>query len=102
MNGYTGDPGDLALPEKYFRELQKISAYRSRVHALLFLDSYEDECVELEQRVAALGQAFKDARENPRLHYVLEVTLAVCNYLNGEGSRGGASGFKLDSFERIE
>lgn len=33
---------------------------------------------------------------------MLATTLAVANYLNGEGHRGGAWGFKLDSIERIE
>jgi hypothetical protein len=33
---------------------------------------------------------------------VLEVSLAVGNYLNGTGLKGGAWGFKLDTLERLE
>jgi hypothetical protein len=39
---------------------------------------------------------------NYRFHYVLEVSLAVGNYLNGSSVKGGAWGFRLDSLERLE
>lgn len=36
------------------------------------------------------------------MHHILEVSLAVGNYLNGTSFKGGAWGFKLDSLERLE
>jgi len=39
---------------------------------------------------------------NYRFHRLLEVSLAVGNYLNGTGIKGGAWGFKLESLERME
>ncbi len=41
-------------------------------------------------------------RESKRFHTILEITLALTNYLNGEGPKGGASGIKLDTIQKIE
>lgn len=42
-----------------------------------------------------LQGAFTALKDNYRLQYVLEVCLALGNYLNGTGLKGGAWGFKL-------
>ncbi len=44
-----------------------------------------------------LTKAYESILENKRLHYFLEVSLAIVNYLNGNGPRGGAWGFRLDT-----
>ena len=49
-----------------------------------------------------MTKSFSILKDSERFHHILEVTLAVGNYLNGTGPRGGAWGFRLDSFERIE
>lgn len=36
------------------------------------------------------------------MHHILEVALAVGNYLNGTGIKGGAWGFRLDSLENMQ
>ena len=41
-------------------------------------------------------------RENSRLHHILETALALGNYLNGTGIKGGAWGFRLDSIENMQ
>jgi hypothetical protein len=49
-----------------------------------------------------LTGAFQSLKENYRLHHVLEVALAVGNYLNGTGIKGGAWGFRLDTLENMQ
>lgn len=49
-----------------------------------------------------LTTAFVSLKENYRLHHVLEVALAISNYLNGTSIKGGAWGFKLDTLDRFE
>jgi cytokinesis protein len=49
-----------------------------------------------------LLDGFNSLQNNYRFHHILEVTLAVGNYLNGTSLKGGAWGFKLDSLERLE
>jgi hypothetical protein len=49
-----------------------------------------------------LTTAFKSLKANYILHHVLTVALAVGNYLNGTGIKGGAWGFRLDSLESMQ
>lgn len=49
-----------------------------------------------------LISGFNSLRNNERLHHLLEIALAVGNYLNGTSFKGGAWGFRIDSIERME
>lgn len=57
---------------------------------------------DLQKKVENLTTAFTSLKGEYRLHYILEVALAMGNYLNGSGIKGGAWGFKLDTLERLE
>jgi hypothetical protein len=57
----------------------------------------EELYFDLQKKIEDLTTAFDSLRANYRLHHVLEVSLAVGNYLNGQGLKGGAWGFKLDT-----
>lgn len=57
---------------------------------------------DLQAKIQNLTNAFSSLKTNYRLHYVLEVALAVGNYLNGTGIKGGAWGFRLDTLENMQ
>lgn len=57
---------------------------------------------ELQNNIENLIIAFDSLKANYRFHYVLEAALAIGNYLNGTGLKGGAWGFRLDTLERME
>lgn len=97
IKNYTGDFEELAAPEKFVSELIKVPDFRNRLKSLMFLANYEETLYELNQKISDLSKGFSSVYENERLHHILEVTLAVSNYLNGTGPRGGAWGIKLDS-----
>lgn len=52
---------------------------------------------DIQSRIENITTGFSSLKSNYRLHYVLEVALAVGNYLNGTGLKGGAWGFRLDT-----
>ena len=49
-----------------------------------------------------LANGFKEIKTSKKLRKLLELILALGNYINGEGKRGGTWGFKLDTFDKIE
>jgi hypothetical protein len=102
VKGYSGDIEELAVAERFIKELIKIPDFKNRLKGLLFKDSYEEVLYELDRKVTEMTKSFTNLYDNERFHHILEVTLAVSNYLNGTGPRGGAWGFKLESMERIE
>ena len=40
-------------------------------------------------------------RNDQSLKVIIEYTLGIGNYLNGQSARGGAYGFKFDTIEKI-
>ena len=71
--------------------------YASRVKALIFANIKEEIYFDIQTKIDSLTTAFESLKDNYRLHHVLTVALAVGNYLNGQGIKGGAWGFRLDS-----
>lgn len=64
---------------------------------MIFASHKDDTYFETEQKIQQLVDGFGSLQNNYRLHHLLEVALAVGNYLNGTTLKGGAWGFKLDS-----
>lgn len=69
---------------------------------MIFASIKDDLYFEIEQKIQQLLDGFTSLLGNYRFHHVLEVTLAVGNYLNGTSLKGGAWGFKIESIERLE
>ena len=49
-----------------------------------------------------VSRACREIKTSKNLRKALEVILAIGNYMNGEGKRGGVWGFKLDTFEKLK
>lgn len=69
---------------------------------MIFASHKDETYYEIEQNLDILTKAFESLEQDYHLHHLLEVSLAVGNYLNGTSLKGGAWGFKLDSLERME
>ena len=102
VKSFDGDVADLGKPERFIREISSVPEYAHRIKALLFTNIKDEMYFELQQKIEQLTTAFDSLKANYRLHHVLEVALAVGNYLNGQGIKGGAWGFKLETLERME
>jgi hypothetical protein len=55
----------------------------------------------LEQDVDAVLAACDEVKKSTKFKKVLEVVLALGNYLNGGSFRGAAYGFKLDALNKL-
>lgn len=102
IKGYTGSVDDLAPPERFVTELIKIPDFGNRLKGLLFRENYGEMVYDLNSKITDMTKAFNYVVDSERFHHILEVALAVSNYLNGTGPRGGAWGIKLETVQRIE
>ena len=98
---YEGD-GELGRPEKFLQEMIAVPEYSSRIKALIFSNIKEETYYDIQDKVEKLTESFNTLKEDFRLHHILKVALAVGNYLNGTGVKGGAWGFRLDSLENMQ
>jgi hypothetical protein len=101
ISAYDGDIDDLGRPERFLKELISVPEYSNRIKSLHFNAIREELYFDLQKSIEDLTIAFESLKSNYRLHHILEIALAIGNYLNGTGIKGGAWGFKLDTLERL-
>jgi hypothetical protein len=53
------------------------------------------------QEIDAVLAGCNEVKQSPKFKKVLEVVLALGNYLNGGSFRGAAYGFKLDALNKL-
>lgn len=71
-------------------------AFDSRLKAFKFSKTYKELSSELNENLEKFNYLYKYLRESPKMTIVMKYLLAIGNYMNGTGFRGGAFGFKLD------
>lgn len=101
VSAYEGDRSKLDLPEQFVLEIKNVSGFRIRLEAMQFYLTYKELVEDFSLKTEKLTDLFENILDNPKLHLLLKYVLALGNYLNGAGNRGGAFGFKLDVFDKI-
>jgi hypothetical protein len=100
--GYDGDPEQLGTAEKFFLQICRIPMLNLRIELSLFKMNFDNTMDDLGEQLGVLEQAFKALNESKALRRILEIVLAMGNYLNGGTPKGGAYGFRLQSLTRLE
>ncbi|ETV96975.1 hypothetical protein, variant [Aphanomyces invadans] len=101
VKGYEGDPAILGDTEKFFVAVLDIPRLAQRlraVHTTWIHRSREDD---VRAKAMVLEKAVSELTSSHHTVAVLEIILAVGNYLNGGTSRGGVWGFKLDILPKL-
>mmetsp|Transcript_71482 Transcript_71482/g.98994 ORF Transcript_71482/g.98994 Transcript_71482/m.98994 type:complete len:576 (-) Transcript_71482:409-2136(-) len=101
VQGYDGPAEALNKAELFFRAVAAVPKCQLRVRCLLIRATFEEKKSELDESVKLISSAVKEVRSSAALKRVLELTLALGNYLNGGTNKGGAWGFKLDSLSKL-
>jgi len=101
IDGYEGDKSELGNAEKYFMAISKISLLELRVNSLEYKSGFEARSKDLIHSVEVLISALKITKSDKRFHQLLEVILAIGNYLNGSTKLGQTHGFKLQSLAKL-
>ncbi|KAF0720482.1 Aste57867_275 [Aphanomyces stellatus] len=101
VKGYDGDVTLLGETEKFFLALVDVPRLAPRLKAVTTMNTYLPRHDEIRGKVKVLEKALAELRQSTHVVALLEVVLAVGNYLNGGTARGGIWGFKLDVLPKL-
>ncbi|XP_075905687.1 disheveled-associated activator of morphogenesis 1b isoform X2 [Nelusetta ayraudi] len=90
----------MAKPDRFLYEMSRINHYQQRLQSLYFKKKFAERIAEIKPKVEALTRASKEILHSRNLKQLLEVVLALGNYMN-KGQRGNAYGFKVSSLNKI-
>ncbi|XP_045499988.1 disheveled-associated activator of morphogenesis 1 isoform X1 [Colias croceus] len=90
----------MARADRFLYEISKIPHYQQRVRTLLFKKKFSAAVAEATSRASVVLRAARDMTRSRRLKTLLEIVLALGNYMN-RGARGNASGFRLSSLSKL-
>jgi hypothetical protein len=99
---YTSTPEVLGLTERFFLSLTRVPCYAERVQALFIKPHAEASFESLIRRTRKLIAAYREVIGSAKFHRILEVVLAVGNFMNGTSFRGGAYGFSLTLLTKLK
>eukprot|EP00028_Trichosphaerium_sp_Am-I-7-wt_P004076 CAMPEP_0168523360 /NCGR_PEP_ID=MMETSP0405-20121227/9939_1 /TAXON_ID=498012 /ORGANISM="Trichosphaerium sp, Strain Am-I-7 wt" /LENGTH=778 /DNA_ID=CAMNT_0008545223 /DNA_START=482 /DNA_END=2818 /DNA_ORIENTATION=+ len=99
---FDGNKDKLGPAEQFLLQLTNIKRCGPRVNSMLYQLSFEDKVESVKRDMTELGDALKAIKTSTALATTLETVLAVGNYMNGQGSRGGCYGFKLSSLAKLD
>ena len=92
---------DLALCDQFVLIISGIIGYKERIKAILFKYNYKDDYNVLSKEINRVFKVFKIMKEDKNLKRLLEVMLALGNYMNGGSFRGGAFGYTVASLAKF-
>lgn len=80
--------------------LFRVPHYEQRLRSLHYKKRFQITLNEISPRISSVMEASREVARSRRLRRLLEVVLALGNYMN-RGARGNASGFRLASLNRL-
>jgi len=101
LKEYTGDKSQLGKAERYFLEIMTVPKLAQRLSALHTKLSFQGKYEGAKESLDVLVGAVKEIRSSKLLPKMMELVLAIGNFLNGGTFRGGAYGFKLDTLVKM-
>jgi hypothetical protein len=93
---------NLGKVERFFVDVMAIPNYTARVESALFRGQFDDMRLELQNDIELVSSALEQVEDSICLKRMLEVVLALGNYLNGGTVRGGAHGFRLETLLKLQ
>ncbi|XP_049747331.1 disheveled-associated activator of morphogenesis 2 isoform X2 [Elephas maximus indicus] len=90
----------MARADRFLYEMSRIDHYQQRLQALFFKKKFQERLAEAKPKVEAILLASRELTRSKRLKQMLEVILAIGNFMN-KGQRGGAYGFRVASLNKI-
>lgn len=101
VRNFDGDVEMLGNCEKFFLAMADIPNLARRLELHIFKQNFTTICSELEGSMSLVEQASSVLRNSTNLKTVLEIVLALGNYLNGGTRQGAAYGFKPATLEKV-
>eukprot|EP01111_Echinosteliopsis_oligospora_P017871 TRINITY_DN7913_c0_g1_i1.p1 TRINITY_DN7913_c0_g1~~TRINITY_DN7913_c0_g1_i1.p1 ORF type:complete len:1046 (-),score=339.10 TRINITY_DN7913_c0_g1_i1:117-3254(-) len=97
LKSYQDDVSQLGKPEHFFLEIMDIPRLSAKLESFIFMLQFNTQADELMPDILTIKNASISLKNSQKLAKILELVLAVGNYINGGTFRGGLTGFKLES-----
>ena len=102
ISNFKGDMmEELAICDQFVLIISGITAYKERIKAIIFQYNYLSDYMIIIEEINRIFKVFKFMKEDKNLKRLLEIILALGNYMNGGSFRGGAFGFTLASLTKL-
>ena len=92
---------DLAICDQFVLIISGIIGYKERIKTILFKYNYLEDYLIITKEINRVFKVFKFLKEDKNLKRLLEIMLALGNYMNGGSFRGGAFGYTLGSLVKF-
>jgi hypothetical protein len=102
LNEYKGPTEELGTAERFLLEMLKVPNYEERLRSIQYKLTFDEQVQYLQPDIQAVLFASKQVRSSNKFKKILEIILAIGNYLNGGGFRGGAFGFTMDTLNKLK
>ncbi|XP_062862920.1 disheveled-associated activator of morphogenesis 1 isoform X2 [Trichomycterus rosablanca] len=90
----------MAKADRFLYDMSRIDHYQQRLQSLYFKKKFAERVSDVKPKVEALIQASTEVQQSRNLDQLLEVVLALGNFMN-RGPRGNAYGFRLSSLNKL-
>jgi hypothetical protein len=101
LKEYDGDVDKLGKVEKFFLHINEIPRYIPRLDCFIFMRKFQLLVSEMYQQYDVMNRALDQIENSLSFRSILEIVLALGNYLNGSTPRGGFYGFKLEGLLKL-
>ncbi|KAL6528155.1 hypothetical protein OROHE_015105 [Orobanche hederae] len=101
LTNYKGDILELGSAERLVKAMLKIPFAFSRIEAMLYRETFQDEFLHLRKSFLMLEESCKELRSSRLFLKLLEAVLKMGNRMNVGTIRGGAKAFKLDALLKL-
>ena len=104
IENYLKNDGDVALlgsPEKFFIELLKINRLNERFEAIIQIKEFPEKFQITNKELKSLSSGLNLLINSQEYKDLLQIVLAVGNYMNGSTFRGGARGFHYEVLSKL-
>ncbi|XP_052262977.1 delphilin-like [Dreissena polymorpha] len=103
LDSYTGDIEELSNADRFTYEMSRVPGYEQRLKALVFKGNFQEKITEMKEHLHCIRKASLELRHSKKLSKILELILAMGNFLNQGNQRvGEAAGFKIRFLSQLE
>lgn len=102
IQSFQGNVTELGNAEQFFKIVSDVPRLKLRLELMLFKHEFQVMTGELDSKLAIMEKAQKAINSSNSLKRVLEVVLALGNYLNGGTTKGEAYGFRLQTLTKLK
>ncbi|KAK6182752.1 hypothetical protein SNE40_010364 [Patella caerulea] len=100
LSEHSHERENMARADRFLLDMSKILHYEQRLKAIYFKKKFQDRRIDCKNKIDAVFDASRQLFRCRRLKKLLEIVLAIGNYMN-RGQRGNAVGFKIQSLNKM-